>query len=141
MKFTAPIKPFPLTNIVLLSFLLWASVGHAQATDIPHSGSCPAHQHMGHGSQPSVGDNHDTHHSPIAQFADSQCSSCHGTKGISINDNIPNLADQNSLYLCGWLVGCRQQGEQCEGHEDIASKLTDQSIIELAEFYAHLPSK
>lgn len=95
---------------------------------------------MGSGSEDG---SHDQHmmHSPIAKQAEEQCSSCHGSDGVGINDNIPNLAGQESMYMCGWLAGCRKQGDKCEGHEDLAGKFSDHEIVEFAEFYANLPSK
>ena len=107
------------------------------------SAACPGnHLHMGHSAMPANekqamthGHNHAT-----MQFADDQCSSCHGAQGVSIADDVPNLAGQEAMYLCGWLAGCRQQGKSCASHEDIAAELTDQQLLELADFYAHLPA-
>jgi cytochrome c553 len=100
------------------------------------SGSCPVdHEHMGH-----IADLAQTQISSLKQRADSDCSSCHGTDGVSVSNNIPNLAGQESLYLCAWLEGCRKQGNQCEGHEDLAGKFTDLDIVNLSEYYAHLPA-
>jgi cytochrome c553 len=100
------------------------------------SGSCPAgHQHMGHGGN--------VNYQPddaLKKLADDECSSCHGTAGVSVSDNIPNLAGQDSLYMCGWLIGCRNQGDKCEGHEDLAAKFNDHEIVNLSEFYSHLPA-
>jgi len=112
------------------------------AAETPQTAACPkggmAHQHMGHSAGNGMAQN--AAGAAIQQLADAQCSSCHGVNGISINDNIPNLSGQELVYLCGWLAGCRNQGDKCEGHEDIAGKLSDQDIVNFAEFYAHLPA-
>jgi cytochrome c553 len=77
-----------------------------------------------------------------AKYAEDECSSCHGTdgNGVSESDDVPYLAGQDFMYLCAWLDVCRKQGKKCEGHEDIAAKLSDHDIVGLAMFYAHLPS-
>jgi len=111
------------------------------------TGSCPTstgHHHMGHdmghSTKMDMGRGTNT---AVEKLADAQCSSCHGTdgNGISASDDVPNLAGQESVYLCAWLDVCRKQGKKCESHEDIAAQLTDQNIVDLAEFYAHSPSK
>ena len=135
MKFTYHSKlAFP-TTALLLCLLGFSGPTRAEA---PQSASCPggmAHHHSGHGSG-----GMETQHGAIAKQAETECSNCHGLNGIGINDKIPNLAGQESSYMCGWLAGCRIQGDKCEGHEDIAGKLSDRDIIDFAEFYAHLPT-
>ena len=129
---------FNMKRILTLASLvcLWGLACPALAAAPAQSGSCPVgHEHMGHIK------NIDAQEvSGIKKLTDAECSSCHGAQGISVSDNIPNLAGQDSLYLCGWLVGCRTQGDKCEGHEDIAAKFNDHEIVDLAEFYSHLPA-
>jgi cytochrome c553 len=121
------------TKPLLLALFLMCQAGISIA-EPAQSGSCPSshgHEHMLH--DPGA-------HPAIQKKTDEQCSNCHGTNGISVSDNIPNLAGQESLYMCGWLVGCRNQGNKCEGHEDIATKFNDHEILEFAEYYQHLPA-
>ncbi|WP_347989723.1 hypothetical protein [Methylomonas sp. AM2-LC] len=128
---------------VMALFCLW--VLNTAVFAAAQSGSCPegiSHQHMGHALGNTAGfDLAESKIKTIQNLADSQCSSCHGNQGISVSDTVPNLAGQEPLYLCGWLAGCRNQGNQCEGHEDIAAKFTNQQIIDLSEFYSRLPAK
>lgn len=136
MKYNSIITP--VLTITSLVFLLGLS---GESLAVSQSGSCPVdHHHMGHGmgytADIDLGSKGIT---PGKKLADAECSSCHGTNGISVSDDIPNLAGQQSMYMCAWLDGCRKQGEKCEGHEDIAAKLRDQDIVDLSEFYAHLP--
>lgn len=131
--------------ILISSILLCLSLAPVISQAEPaQSLACPVssgHHHLGHQHS-----DHMSHsggmaaNNRITQLAEGQCSSCHGTNGTGVSDNIPNLAGQESLYMCGWLAGCRQQGDKCEGHEDIAGKLSDQDIVDLAEYYAQLPS-
>ncbi len=113
----------------LLCLLGFSGISHT----VHLSGSCP----MGHATDMGGSEN-----KAGAKRAEAECSSCHGTdgNGISASDDVPNLAGQEFIYLCSWLNACRKQGKKCEGHEDIAAQLSDQDIVDLAMFYAHLPS-
>ena len=100
------------------------------------SGTCPVgHEHMGH-----IADIDQQQISAVKKLADAECSNCHGTEGVSVSDNIPNLAGQESIYMCNWLEGCRNEGDKCEGHEDLAAKFDDHEIVNLSEFFSHLPA-
>ena len=120
-------------SILMVSTLLFLLGFSGVSHTVRLSGSCPADHaaDMG-GSKSKAG----------AKYAEAECSSCHGTdgNGISSSDDVPNLAGQEFIYLCAWLDACRKQGEKCESHEDIAAQLSDQDIVDLAMFYAHLPS-
>ncbi|MGD0961236.1 MAG: hypothetical protein ABSB19_15625 [Methylomonas sp.] len=108
-----------------------------------HSGACPADagHNMMHGSDSGAHAGHKGDaDSDIRKQADEQCSGCHGADGVGVSGKIPNLAGQDSMYLCGWLAGCREQGDKCEGHEDLAGQWTNGEIFDFAGFYAHLPS-
>ena len=141
----------PITKTILTISTLVCILGLSGASlAVPQSGSCPmpmgmGQQHVGHGmSQMGHASGKDMGSSgtdAVAKFANTECSNCHGRYGISTSDDTPNLAGQQSMYMCAWLDGCRKQGEKCEGHEDIAGKLTDQQIIDLSEFFANLPSE
>ncbi len=126
---------FILTAASLICLLGLSGISQAEPAQ---SGSCPTgHQHMGHGL---TGGGENQQDDAMKNLADAECSSCHGSDGISVSDNIPNLAGQEAMYMCAWLVGCRKQGDKCEGHEDIAAKFNDHEIVNLSVFYAHLPS-
>lgn len=110
---------------------------------IKATGSCPKELTGGiH-----MGMNHSGHGESQAQdlgaagrLSDAECVNCHGVHGISRASDVPNLAGQNGLYLCEWLEGCRSEGKQCESHEDIAGKLTDEDILGLSALYASMPT-
>jgi cytochrome c553 len=117
MKFKFKIK-----SIFTSLFCIWALSSAAAAGQTP-SGSCPANQD-----------------STIKKLAEAECSSCHGKEGVSESDNIPNLAGQQPLYMRAWLAGCRKQGDKCQDHAELAVKLNNLEIVNLSEFYAHLPA-
>ena len=113
------------------------------AQAIKATGSCPQeltggiHMGMNHSGQ---GESQPKDHSPSAHLAEAECVNCHGLRGISRANDVPNLAGQNALYLCEWLEGCRSEGNKCESHEDIAGKLTDEDIMGLSALYASMPT-
>lgn len=137
MKYNLKTTFFFTTTILLLLPSL-SSVSYAA----PQLGSCPAgHLHGGHDrTQYAEMGKKASGIQTVENLADDECSNCHGLKGVSVSDDVPNLAGQQFMYLCAWLDGCRTQGEKCEGHEDIAAKLSDQEIVDLSEFYARLHS-
>lgn len=127
----------------LLCLLGFSGLSHS----VELSGSCPMEMDMGNmdmsGMDMAGMDMGGSQNKAVVKLADDQCSSCHGRdgNGISKSDDVPNVAGQDPMYLCAWLDVCRKQGKKCESHEDIAAQLTDQNIVDLAEFYAHSPSK
>ena len=131
MKYNSKTKSMLMVS-TLLCLLGFSGVSGA----VRLTGSCP----MGHtmnmgGMVMGVG-------AAVKKQATAECSSCHGTdgNGVSASDDVPYLAGQEFMYLCAWLDACRKQGRKCEGHEDIAEQLSDHDIVDLAMFYAHLPS-
>lgn len=125
----------------MLSLLLTTVTTSVYA--IKATGTCPkeimggAHMgmdHMGHDmSQMSMD-------LPVAKLAEDECVNCHGVHGISHSKDVPNLAGQNALYLCEWLVACHEEGGQCESHEDIAGKLTEEDVLGLSNYFAAMPT-
>ncbi|MEY2701222.1 MAG: hypothetical protein RIQ52_1977 [Pseudomonadota bacterium] len=104
---------------------------------------CPlSHSHMGHGMNMGSDDMDMSgmHMKPgrINQLVEAECANCHGAHGMSHGRDVPNLAGQNAMYLCGWLAACRAEGKRCESHGDIATSLSDQDIADLSEYYAHM---
>ncbi len=129
MKYNLKITAFfmPIILVGLLGFS-----GASQAVNV--SGSCPGGHTMSMGNMSA--------NKAVAKRTEAECSNCHGTdgNGVNANDDVPNLAGQDFMYLCAWLSECRKKGKQCEGHEDIAAQLSDHDIVGLAMFYTHLPS-
>jgi cytochrome c553 len=117
--------------------------GLLSAAGPAYSLSCP--EHGGHSATRHVESNTSQQESSkimaVEKQVETQCSSCHGVDGKGVSDNIPNLAGQEPMYLCGWLAGCREQGDQCSDHEDIAAQFTNQQLLDFAEYYSHLPAE
>ena len=127
----------------LVSSVLLCQAHPAMA--IRQGGDCPmSHAHMAHGMDMDMSttdmSNMKMPPSDGESLAVAECVSCHGKHGMSRADDVPNLAGQTAMYLCSWLAGCRAEGAKCESHEDIAAKLTDQNIMDLTEFFAHMPN-
>jgi cytochrome c553 len=133
MKYNLRTTSFFKTTILLC---LLGFSGASQAVRL--SGTCPT----GHAMDMSGKAMGSSDIKSGAQHAEAECSSCHGTdgNGVSESDDVPYLAGQDFMYLCAWLDTCRKQGKKCEGHEDLAAQLSDHDIVNLAMFYAHLPS-
>ena len=122
--------------------------------------TCPAdHQHMGHGI---TGHQMDTVNKGFAnakKIAEKVCNDCHGNNGLSKLEDIPNLAGQEVIYLCESLEAYRiktrivqakkelagKLGERDDYYipsmNEVADKLSDQDIVDLSIYYAHLHAK
>jgi cytochrome c553 len=64
------------------------------------------------------------------------CISCHGIKGKTVNQEWPDLAGQNKEYLMKQLRALRDGSHLAPPMNDIAKKLTDQQITDVAEYYS-----
>jgi len=118
----------------ILSALL-CLCGYCQTSQaVKLTGTCP----VGHDME----EMHGKHHMVSPKLADAECSNCHGNdgNGVNANDDVPNLAGQEFMYLCAWLDACRKKGTQCKSHEDIAARLSTTDIAGLSMYYSHLPS-
>ena len=141
MRTNDSIRLIRFAHALLLGTLLGMTSVNSWA--IKTTGTCPKEvmggMHMGM--------DHSGHHmagmdmgSPAATLADAECVNCHGVHGISHSKDVPNLAGQNQLYLCEWLAACRNEGEKCESHEDLAGKLSEDDVLGLSAFYALMPT-
>jgi cytochrome c553 len=74
------------------------------------------------------------------RLAQSQCASCHGPRGISAVDAYPNLAGQDAMYLASSLRAYRDGTRDGGPMNGVASKLSDQQIMDLAMHFARLPA-
>jgi cytochrome c553 len=131
MKYNLKLTSFFMTTAILC-LLGFSGTSHA----VRLTGSCPSAHTMDMSGMTLNGNK------AVANHAEAECSSCHGKDGNGVNasDDVPNLAGQEFMYMCAWLDACRKQGKNCESHEDIAAQLSDHDIVDLAMFYAHLPS-
>ena len=67
------------------------------------------------------------------------CAACHGETGISVSDDIPNLAGQKAAYLVAQLTAFRAGVRKNALMEAVAGQLSDGEIETVAAFFAGLP--
>jgi cytochrome c553 len=67
------------------------------------------------------------------------CAACHGSNGVSVSDNIPNLAGQKTAYLTNQLKAFRAEARKNPLMNAIAVQLADAEIENLAAFFNSLP--
>lgn len=72
------------------------------------------------------------------KMAASSCVSCHGEKGLSNNEQWPNLAGQKYNYLVQQLKDFRDGTRTDPTMSPIAEPLTDKEIENLAAYYSRL---
>lgn len=68
------------------------------------------------------------------------CAACHGINGISVSDDIPNLAGQKGKYLTAQLKAFRGGDRKNALMNAIAGQLEDTDIENVAAFFAGLPA-
>jgi len=68
----------------------------------------------------------------------SHCLSCHGYKGITVNQQWPNLAGQQKNYLQAQLLAFKQGTRISPEMQVIAKELSDSQIEAVAEYYSQL---
>jgi cytochrome c553 len=68
------------------------------------------------------------------------CSSCHGTNGISSDAIIPNLVNQNAAAIYKQLEDFRSNKRDAAVMGVYVSPLSEQGLLDLAAYYASLPS-
>ena len=71
------------------------------------------------------------------------CSTCHGPRGVSISPMFPHLAGQQPQYLEAQLKAFRERSRADSLAQafmwGMASRLTDERIVEIAAYYASQP--
>ncbi len=72
-----------------------------------------------------------------------ECSTCHGTHGVSVSPMFPNLAKQQAAYLEAQLKGFRDHS-RADPHAQaymwgMAAQLTDAVIADIAAYFAGQP--
>lgn len=68
-----------------------------------------------------------------------QCAVCHGNDGISIDNNIPNLAGQHYPYLLEQMIAYKQKSRNNPIMNEMIGPLSQQQIEDIAAFYAGIP--
>ena len=85
---------------------------------------------------------------PVAQGADidagkakvaTVCAACHGAAGVSVSDNIPNLAAQRAGYLEGQLKALKDGTRKNAIMNAIAAQLTADEMANVAAYFAAQP--
>ena len=66
------------------------------------------------------------------------CAGCHGADGISLVDDIPNLAGQKEVYLVRVLGEYRSGTRKHPVMSSIAQGLSDEDIRDLAAYFSSL---
>ncbi len=66
------------------------------------------------------------------------CAGCHGADGISLVDEIPNLAGQKEAYIIKVLKDYRSGTRKNPMMSSIAQSLDDTDILDLAAFFSNL---
>lgn len=68
----------------------------------------------------------------------SYCISCHGVKGITVNQQWPNLAGQQKNYLQAQLLAFKKDIRISPQMQVIAKELSESQIEAVAEYYSQL---
>jgi len=85
---------------------------------------------------------------PIAQAADVEagkakvatvCAACHGAAGVSVSDNIPNLAAQRAGYIEAQLKALKDGTRKNPIMNAIAAQLSAEDVANVAAYFASLP--
>ena len=85
---------------------------------------------------------------PIAQAADVEagktkvaavCAACHGAAGVSVSDNIPNLAAQRAGYIEAQLKALKDGTRKNPIMNAIAAQLSAEDIANVAAYFASQP--
>ena len=67
------------------------------------------------------------------------CAACHGANGISVADNIPNLAGQKQKYLAGQLQAFKSGKRKNAMMNAVAKQVGKSDIANVTAFFASLP--
>ena len=68
-----------------------------------------------------------------------QCAACHGNDGVSIDNNIPNLAGQHYPYLLEQMLAYKQKTRNNPIMNEMIGPLSQQQIEDIAAYYANVP--
>jgi cytochrome c553 len=152
MKYNLKFTAFFMATILLclLSFTnLSYAADESGSSHVDHHKHMGGHMHMQHGSDDAGMDPNSERFANAKKIADKACSDCHGKEGISKTDDNPNLAGQDALYFCKTMYDYRSRarnlppiknddGLYVPTMNEVVDKLSDQDIVDLSEYYAHL---
>jgi len=69
------------------------------------------------------------------------CFGCHGSNGVSMAPNYPNLAGQKEQYLVSAINGYRTGGRNDPTMKAMVASLKDDDVENIAAFFSSLQSK
>jgi cytochrome c553 len=78
---------------------------------------------------------------PAGAHVRARCVSCHGRKGKTVNRTWPNLAGQQKEYLAKQLKDYQSGQRKHPIMEVIAGELSEQQMIDVAEYYSAIPAQ
>ena len=115
---------------------------------VDHHKHMGGHMHMSHGDDKEM-DPNSLRFANTKKLADKACGDCHGKRGVSKTDDNPNLAGQDAMYFCKTMYDYRSRarnlppiknddGLYVPNMNEVVDKLSDQEIVDLSEYYAHL---
>ena len=67
------------------------------------------------------------------------CAACHGANGVSVSDNIPNLAAQKTAYIESQLKALKDGSRKNQIMSAIAAQLSSDDIANVAAYFAAQP--
>lgn len=70
--------------------------------------------------------------------AQAVCAACHGSNGVSIADNIPNLAGQRTAYLEAQLRAFKAGTRKAASMNALATQLSPSDIVDVAAYFGSL---
>jgi cytochrome c553 len=70
--------------------------------------------------------------------APEMCVACHGSDGIALNEDAPNLAGENTIYISTQLKAFRSGKRTHDVMTGIAEGLSDEEIRAISEWYADI---
>jgi cytochrome c553 len=68
-----------------------------------------------------------------------QCAACHGSNGVSVATNIPNLAGQHYPYLLARMQAFKNGSEKSAIMNEMSRPLSEQQIEDLSAYFASIP--
>lgn len=77
----------------------------------------------------------------VPAIVSGRCATCHGTDGLATSPIFPSLAGQNQEYLVKQLQDFKSKKRTSETMAPQVADLSDESIAEIAAFFAAKPTK
>lgn len=115
---------------------LWASAQGGPPAGMPAQGAPGGGPPAGGGPPPGLVLKYDAPSAERGQALSQSCAGCHGPGGVSPQAAVPGLAGQVPSYTRFQLAVFRAKLRPSPIMQNVASRLSDQNIADLAAFYA-----